>query len=472
MAIRMRKLVVTILFSFLVSPAWATSYFLAPASGGGNDSNNGTSASTPWLSPNHSVNCGDTITAAASASYDQANFKYGKWGTVTCSPGATANVAWLKCVTFDACKLSATNQNGMWVTSSYWGVQGWEVTASGGQAICFAAYPPTTSANIHHIIFANDIANGCYGAGFQPVNDGTAGVDYFVLIADIAYNASQQSIECGSGITITGPAQTDSLPGTHIFVSQTFTWNNFEPSACAGGTPTDGEGIIFDTFSLNSYAAQAVMENNIAFLNGSHGFEVWSNTLAPIFVEYNTSYGNDGDSSLNATVCGEITLGKASNVQVLYNIAETTSMSGCGSNPNYAFYVGGGDATDVIDLNLGYGLNGQNAGAGGSPAFSYGTGNIFGTSPNFVSAPNSIPGPPSCSSSTSVITCMAPIIAGFVPKASAAVGIGYQSVQINSVIDSLFPQWLCNVNLPAGLVTMGCQSRPQPPAGLTVIGAT
>jgi hypothetical protein len=410
--------------------------------------------------------------AAASTSYDQANFGYGKWGNVSCSPGAAANVAWLKCVTFDACKLRATNQNGMWVTSSYWGVQGWEVTALGGQAICFAAFPPTSSANIHHVIFANDIANGCYGAGFQPVNNGSTGVDYFVLIADIAYNAAQQSTQCGSGISITAPAQTDSLPGTHIFVSQTFTWNNFNPSSCAGGHPTDGEGVIFDTFDANSYTQQAVMENNIAFLNGSSGFRVDVSTMAPIYVVNNTAFGNNGDRNMNSLECGDITLQQSSQIRVNNNIARTNAANGCGSNPNYAFYVANGDATDIINLNLGYGSNGQNAGSGGSAAFSYGSGNMFGTDPAFLNAPASNPGPPSCGSYASVPACMATIIADFVPKVSAAVGIGFQPVQINSVIDPLFPQWVCNVNLPAGLVTMGCQIRPQPPTGLAVIGTT
>src|ERR1700719_2855781 len=85
LVIKMKKFALTILFILLASPAWATTYFLAPVSGGGSDSNNGTSASTPWLSPNHAVNCGDVIIAAASTSYSSANFVDGKWGTVTCA---------------------------------------------------------------------------------------------------------------------------------------------------------------------------------------------------------------------------------------------------------------------------------------------------------------------------------------------------------------------------------------------------
>ncbi len=434
----------------------STTYYLAPASAGGNDSNDGLSPGSPWLSPNHAVNCGDTITAVASSSYDQANFQFGKWGTVTCSPGATASVAWLKCATFDACKLTATNQNGMWVTSSYWGVEGWEVQALGGQAICFAAYPPTSNANIHHIIFANNIANGCYGAGFQPVNNGSAGVDYFVLVGNIAYNAAQQSAQCGSGISITAPAQTDTLPGTHIYVAGNFVWNNFNPASCAGGKPTDGEGIIFDTFDANSYTQQAVIENNIAFLNGSSGFRVDVTTMAPIYIVNNTSFGNNGDHNMNSLECGEITLQESNGIHVANNIAMTNAATGCGTNPNFAFYVADSGSANSIDLNLGYSASGYNAGSGGSPTFSYVTGNILGFNPNFVNAPISNPGPPKCGSSTNVANCMATTIANFFPQASAASGRGYQAPTSIQPSDPLFPTWLCNVNLPSGLIPNHC----------------
>src|SRR5713101_5055172 len=125
----MKKFFLTYLFILLAAPAWATTYFLAPASAGGNDSNSGLSASAPWLTPNHSVNCGDVIVAAASTAYSYTSFGY-NWGSVTCPAGN--NVAWLKCVTFDACKITVSaggdSNHGMSINNSYWGVQGWEVT--------------------------------------------------------------------------------------------------------------------------------------------------------------------------------------------------------------------------------------------------------------------------------------------------------------------------------------------------------
>jgi hypothetical protein len=437
-------------FTVTVAPV---TYYLSPT---GSDSNSGLSSTQSWLSPDHAVNCGDTIIAASSAAYDQQNFAHGKWGPVTCSPGAMANVVWLKCEAFDTCKISATNQNAMWVTSSYWGVQGWEVSAIGGQASCFVSFPPTTTANLHHIIFANDIANGCYGAGFEPVPNGSAGTDYFVLIGNIAYNAAQQTTQCGSGISIFEPAQSDALPGTHIYVAGNYTWGNVDGNPCGGGTPTDGEGIIFDTFDTNNYSQQAVMDNNVAFLNGASGFRVDKTTKAPVYVVNNTAFGNNSDPHLNTIWCGEITLQESKGIHVTNNIARATSATGCGANPNYALFVADGDATDVVATNFAFGIAGQNAGQSASPGFSYPTSNILGIDPLFVNPPTTNPGPPNCAGSSSVAQCMSSTFAGLLPKTPSAVGLGIQPLGGTPIVDPLFPSWLCNTGLPAGLIPNHC----------------
>jgi hypothetical protein len=59
-----------------------------------------------------------------------------------------------------------------------------------------------------------------------------------------------------------------------------------------------------------------------------------------------------------------------------------------------------------------------------------------------------------------VPACMASVIANFTPTNSAVVGYGYQIPSPNQDYDLLFPQWLCNVSLPSGLVTMGCKTAP------------
>ncbi len=239
----MKKLALVVLLSALASPAWATTYYLAPASGGGSDTNSGTSPSTPWLTPNHPVNCGDVILAAPSTTYVATNFRPNQWGVVTCPAGN--NVAWLKCATFDACKINinSTGHNAMTPTQSYWGVQGWEITASvlsGNQ--CFEAFPPNNSTTIHHVIFVNNIANGCGDGAFTTGANANAGVDYVAIIGNIAYNGAQDNANCYSGIDIVVPVNSDTLPGTHYYIAGNFSWGNVDPNPCGGRLPTDGQG--------------------------------------------------------------------------------------------------------------------------------------------------------------------------------------------------------------------------------------
>lgn len=457
----MKKLLLFLVLALLFGArANATSYFLATAAGGGNDSNNGTSTGTPWLTPNHALNCGDTITAAASTAYSASNFGSGKWGTVTCS--GNNNVAWLQCVTFDACKIS-TSGIGMNISANYWGVQGWEITSTGGT--CFDVQPASSSNSYHHIIFANDIANGCFANGFSTANNGSGSSDYIVMIGNIAYNAAQGSSFCTSGISIYEPQNHDTAAGTHIYVAGNFSWSNLDPDPCAGGSPTDGEGIIFDTFDgsqggISQYTQQAVAYNNILLSNGGRGFEVFNNTSgsshATIYSEYNTAWGNNHDTNQNGTYCGEFLLAFAKNTTYLHNLAVTNSANGCGANPLYAYYVGQGDSSDTVDQSWGYSAAGHEEGINNSTGFSYGSSMNVGTNPSFASA--TTPSAPSCSSATSVPNCMATVISNFTATASGASAYGYQAVSNTSRVDALYPAWLCNVTIPLDLVTPGCGS--------------
>jgi hypothetical protein len=437
--------------------SWAgTKYYLAPAAAGGNDSNNGLSPSAPWLTAHHNVKCGDVIIAAPSTAYDSNNF-YGGWGTVTCPSGN--NVAWLTCATFDGCKASGTY--GMTVNQSYWGVSGWEVTTINGKdGGCFAAYPPNSNTNVSHIIFANDVANSCIGGGFTAGNWGSAGVDYVALVGNIAYNAALGSGACAQGFSVGGNVASDSLPGTHIFVAGNFAFGNVNSNPCNGGAPTDGEGLEFDTLSQNNYSMQGVADNNIFVANAGRGIEIYQNagaSPAHLYLRHNTLWDNSVDANQNQVYCGELELAYARNVEEFLNLAQTSSATGCGANLLYAYYVGGGDGTDHVDGNFGFSSSGQKASIDSSPGFSYGPNNIF-SDPQFANPV--APGAPNCSGTASVPACMAQVISNFMPINAAAKGYGYQVPSSTSLYDPLFPQWLCNVNLPAGLVTMGCQTGP------------
>jgi hypothetical protein len=461
-----------------IVPLVGALYYLAPAVAGGNDSNNGLSPNSPWLTPNHPVNCGDVILAAPGTSYVSDNFASGKWGTVTCRAGN--NVAWLQCATFDACKIRSgdSGQGGMWIDQSYWGIQGWEVTTTGGPyAGCFVAKPSSTNpVEIHHIIFANNVANGCQGGGFGSSNAGTtAGVDYFAIVGNIAYDSSQGDGECFSGISVYQPIASDALAGTHIYIAGNLSYDNVEPDHCAGGSPTDGEGIILDTLNgsqggVAPYAQQILVDNNIAIFNGTSGIDNGGsgNSSAPVYLRHNTMYGNFTDSNQNVQSCGQMLLAgypalPANSInltQAYLNLAVPSGPTepGCGGNPAYAYYVFNINSTNKVYQNLAYSAAGNNTASSSSSGFSYGSDNVVGTNPGFVDPVD--PGAPSCGAASSVPNCIATVTSHFTPTNNFAAGYGYQAPLMTQDYDPLFPQWLCNANLPTGLVPMGCKIAP------------
>jgi Chitobiase/beta-hexosaminidase C-terminal domain len=422
-------------------------YYISPT---GSDSNSGTSAGSPWLTPNHALNCGDVISAAP-GSYSSANFYNGKWGTVSCP--ASNNVAWLQCATFDGCKISATSQQGMYVSSSYWGISGWEITDSWQYGNCYYVQP-TGATSVHHVIFANDIANGCVGGGFVAyASSSTPAVDYIAFIGDIAYGTSGGSAVCASGFSLGFLPQLDSNPGTHLFVAGNYAWNNFDPASCAGTAATDGEGIIIDTLDKYNYNQQVVVENNITVGNGGRGILQNNNngsTPATVYLKQNTSYGNNTQAGQAfPSGNGEIMITQANDVTATGNLA-MTSQASTGGDPIGAFSVNGSGNT--VSSNWLYSAAGNTTLGSG-----YGT-NVTGTSPAFANPV--IPGAPNCSGTANVAACAATLIANFTPTNASAKVYGYQTPSSTSVTDPLYPQWLCTVNLPAGLVTKGCQATP------------
>jgi hypothetical protein len=425
-------------------------YYISPT---GSDSNNGTSTETPWLTPNHALNCGDVITAAAGA-YSYLNFGATSWGTVTCSAGD--NVAWLQCETFAACTITTNGTvNGMVPNSSYWGVQGWQFNMVGspttvsGSGIAPAANCPGI---VHHQVFANNVINGAgingIGTGVFPVTSG-CGNDYIAIIGNIEYFAGQWTGNCNSGISFFAPLAYDTLPGTHLYAAGNFSYGNV--NNCSGHT--DGQGMILDSFNGSlptPYGQQTVIENNIFLFNAGPAFKIYDNSAAPVVFRYNTTYGNMAGLG-EGGLCDEvITDGGAYNAIITLNLiaAATTPANGCST-----FFAveneasGGGTSTASNWL---YSPGGHNCtGTCGS--------NTTGISPNFVSTTK--PRAPSCGSATSVPHCMATVIANFTPQASGASAYGYQIPTENYSANPYFPSWLCNVNLPPGLVSNHCDRR-------------
>jgi hypothetical protein len=450
--------------SFTVTAPPAT-YYLSP---NGNDSNSGLSSSEPWLSPDHPLNCGDKIVAVSGA-YSEANFNTGKWGAVSCLLGN--NVAWLQCATFDTCKISASTSHGMWIDESYWGVQGWEITSPSTDeyGTCFFVSPSDTSpTEITHIIVANNVANGCsnYGYASNYVGGSAASADYVAFIGNIAYNAATGGAAgCASGFSILQPYQSDTVAGTHIYIAGNFSYENLDANPCNGTTPTDGEGIIVDGLAEHGYTQQVAVVNNIVVYNGSEGIlvgGVGGSTGAHVYVDHNTSYSNVTDPNQSSDFdVGEISFSGVStvtpivNMEASYNLAVMPPTTPPGASTSvYGLSMVYGSSSSTVDYNWAYGPSGHSSIIYSSGSFAYGSHNTFGSDPVLTNPV--APGAPNCSGTANVPACMATLIANFKPTASGSASYGYQTPSNTSVVDALYPQWLCNVSLPSGLVTLGC----------------
>lgn len=465
----MKTLFLLVIFSALCLPASATHYFLANASTSpaGNDGNAGTSAGVPWLSPNHALNCGDDITAVASTAYSASNFATAKWGTVTCAAGN--DFAWLKCATFDACKISASSASGMLLSKSYWGVWGWEVTATGTSAPCFAAI--AFSVSFHHVAFVNNVANGCVSSGFTTSSgSSTLGIDYQYMIGNIAWNATTTTALCDSGFTIYEPIKSDSLPGTHIFVAGNFAFDNASPTNCNAGSSTfDGNGLVFDDFGNAqsggaAYDQQAVLTNNLAVWNGGNGVGNTGNGSANshIYFSYNTSAKNQQATNASTTTCGDVMIiGPQALTELYGNLVVTKGSLSCLSStqPLYAIAFYNGNATNHFYNNYLYSAAGNNIGLFTNNGFSAGPNNTTGTDPVLTNPVD--PGQPNCTGKTSTVDCMATVIANYTPTTAAAKAFGYQAPTAPTIqtYDPFYPQILCNGITPTlltGLITQHC----------------
>jgi hypothetical protein len=459
--------------------ATGNTYYISAT--GSDTTGNGTS-SAPWASPNHSnLVCGDIIIAQPSTSYNFANFGAGKWHTVSCP--TRDSVVWVKCATFDGCKISAGAHYGFFIDQSYWGVSGWEVTTAANGFTCFAM-SPSGAADIHHIIFANDIASGCGGGGFGGFNSGTHSVDYIAFVGDLAYNAAQNPLNCYSGFTVFQPKQTDTLPGTHIYFGGNFAYKNVDSpttGGCGGSTTTttDGEGLILDTFDgyqgLSGtfgvplyYTQQVVAANNLFVGNGGRGLEYQTYkknaTAWPKVYRYNnTMYGNSTDTHQNTTLLNEMDVNIGYGVVDTANIADSTVASINGNTVfAYSAYDESSAKGDSVSGNWFYAVSGSSTSHFNDDTLSFTFGsNVTGVNPAFKN-PVIPSGAPSCGLASSVVDCMQGLIDNFTPTASNIGSYGYQKVTGINGTDSLFPQWLCTSNLPLGLVDMSC-----PGAGAT-----
>ena len=477
-------------------------YYLSPT---GSDSNSGTSASEPWLTPNHPVDCGDVIIAAAGNYTTQ--FNYLGWGSVSNCPSTSGGIdgkggiyfATVLCAgpDLEACQVnSGANNFGFDIEQeSNWAVEGFKTTTDGADdsnqvtpaydGACGGDKGPCNGV-YHHFAFINDIAYNT-ADGFGPSGydqQGKYGVDYLAIVGDIAQNSANgnpNSWYCDAAIDIVAPANFDTLPGTHMYVYGNFSYNN--QTSC----PTDVENYMFDTWDANAYSSQGIAQNNMGWLSGRMGFHVFDQdtypTTATIFILNNTLYGA-GQLDASAWDIGDINIQNSQTknsiwggVTIQNNLVQENQEWPGGVSANgyvYAFNLGG----NYVNVTVG-GSGSQNYFSGLATAcvetaclpsttpygaISSGTKAELGT--NYYTNPgynnpsdlvNNQSGVPNCTGFTNTTACMGynantqtltnpSAIYDLQPTASGASSAGYQLPSTTCVtsgpVYTYYPAWL------------------------------
>ena len=349
----------------------------------GSDSNNGTSASTPWATLQHA---NDTHRAAG----DCVNVAPGTYthGVLLNSGGKLASrtgYVVYRCSELDACTVTdvaAGGQNGSFawntsakpMTGNYIMIDGFKMTAASettfGQGVELwdgGDSSPSATFSVHHVWILNSIISG-YGQSGVQMNDG----EYFFVVHNTIFNNSRTGCSAqGSGISfavlkaLNGYVRTQDDSKNHI-VGAIGTFNNameynvlYNNSMTGCQYDTDGNNIIADTFnnagSTNvTYPGTTLIAFNVSFNAGGRGIHVYNSEN--ITIANNSCYNSSLDPLDNGTYRPCIGDLNSYNVNFINNIAY--GIPGQGINAyNDAFTggnLGGGHTADTFSHNISY----------------------------------------------------------------------------------------------------------------------
>lgn len=372
-------------------------YYMSPT---GSDSNNGTSPSTPWQTPNHAVVCGDVIEALAGNYSTVATTLNMTPGVVSNCPSTSAGIdgtgginfaillcggsdlgtsgCMINCGTAGKCVGSNGNTNfgmptAIDIFNNNWAVEGWVVTGTSdasftstlGMIADGCADESNPGSIVHHIAFINNVVfnnGGAFGMADCGANFAVTpgnGADYLAFIGNIAQNAAQGNPtgpQCVAAIDVAGPAVHDTNAGTHIIFYGNFAFANTHTNFCSQAGGSDMENYMFDSWDVHGYTPLGVAVNNMGWDACRFGFEVtFSQQLTAIkqnqVVDHNTMFAS-GACNLALNAMGEFNLqaGTGSplppgNISVTNNIGRANwSFPGNGPSSNgpiYGLLIGG-----------------------------------------------------------------------------------------------------------------------------------
>lgn len=171
-----------------------------------------------------------------------------------------------------------------------------------------------TFGKTHHVVVRNNVVYDTPGGGINGQN-----MDYLTVENNRVFNTSKYSPYGTSAISLLTPQNTDSNSSLYKLVVRNNVVSNATnlfPCNCFGfKQPTDGNGIIMDSFNKNLYTGRSLVTNNISFNNGGRGIHMLNSSY--IDVLSNTVVRN---GTIAITGDGEITAQRSKFVRVYNNI--------------------------------------------------------------------------------------------------------------------------------------------------------
>jgi hypothetical protein len=359
----------------------ATAAYAAPktyyVSGTGNDSNDGLSQQTAFLTIQHAADLtepGDTVYVMngtytnSCADCDVVDVNNAgtasAWITYEAYPGQTPVISFNGWAGFFVHWTAAYIQiSGFTIEGNNYNVtlaQAQQQSVSNpdpafnGNCITADGRDGTATEKPHHLKFLNNTIYACGGGGI-----GTEQADYITIAGNTIYDSSWYTIYDGSAISTYQDWNYDQNTGYKIFITGNRLFGNQnEIPFLSTGQITDGEGIIVDTnlnasyqpsIGIPAYVGRTLIDNNVIYGNGSAAIEAFES--AHVDIVNNSSYNDVLNSNVSGR--GEMNLNEASDVNVINNIFYASA----GQNPAVVCC----NATQILlDYNIYFnGSNGQ-----------------------------------------------------------------------------------------------------------------
>jgi len=229
--------------------------------------------------------------------------------------------------------------------------------AFNGNCIALDGRQGTSTVRPNHIKILNNTVYACGGGGI-----GTAWSDYVTISGNTIYDTSWYSIYGSSAISTWENWNADSNTGYKMIITGNRIFGNANLVPTLGSpVATDGEGIIVDStrnsayqpsIGLDPYTGRTFIANNVIYNNGSAAIEVFQSNH--VDVVNNSSYQDVYVPAVTGR--GDMNVNEATDVNVFNNIF----YSAAGQNPvtvccnatqidlDYNIYFGGSNYAGTV----------------------------------------------------------------------------------------------------------------------------